>query len=122
MGKSSEMKPRTWLDKDGLPTRTGVYLVKFRWDESEGESEIDVYGHPIKGLCCFSEDVGSGGTDGINDSTDCHVSVQFSGITFIRRLRNFSYFGHSQGAGEPVLSKEKRAEIRRCYKKLRTGR
>lgn len=120
MKKSSERKPRTWLDKDGLPTRSGVYLVKFRWNESSGEEEIDVYRHPIKGYACFSEDFGSGGTDAISDDTDCHVSVQCSGITFIRRLRNFSYFGHQQGAGEPTLSKKERREARRSYRKLRT--
>jgi len=117
--KHSERKVRTWLDGDGDPTRAGVYLARFA--RNEDAQEIDVYRHPIKGLACFSEDFGSGGTDAISDDTDCHVSVQCSGIIFIRRLRNFSYFGHQQAAGEPTLSKKERRKARRLYRKLRTG-
>lgn len=75
---------KDFLDKDGLPTRPGAYLVQFSGNEEP--QEIDVYRHPIKGLCCFSEDFGSSGT-GVNDKYDCHVSVQNTGIKFIKRLR-----------------------------------
>lgn len=113
-----EKTPRkTYLDKKGLPTRSGVYLVKFPW-WSEGEpeeEEIDVYRHPIKGLCCFQEDFGSSGT-GVNDKHDCHVSVQNTGIIFIRRLRNFTYYGRSQRAGELPPFKKQRRELRKEYR------
>lgn len=56
------------------------------WGSDEKE-EIDVYKHPIKGLCCFSEDFGSEGS-GVNDETDCHVSVQRTGLEFIHRVRD----------------------------------
>ena len=73
------------LDKDGLPEREGVYLVKGIWENSEGE--IDVYIHPIKGLCCYADDFGSGGT-GVDDRFGSHVSVPSTGLEFIRRRRN----------------------------------
>ena len=74
------------LDSNGLPIREGVYLI-----EEDGwgnkEIEIDVYEYEPKGsFCCFSEDFGSGGT-GIDDKHDCHVSVQFSGLEFVKRVR-----------------------------------
>ena len=69
--------------EDGLPTEAGVYLIKDPlW--GIGTQEIDVYRHPVKGLCCFSEDFRSAGT-GVDDETDCHVSVQCTGLEFIRR-------------------------------------
>lgn len=75
------------LDKDNLPTEEGVYLAKGGlWDYSEAQ-EIDVYEHPIKGLSCYSEDFGSGGTD-VDDETDCHVSVQFGGLEFVTKVRD----------------------------------
>ena len=70
-----------------LPTREGVYLVKDVFTKDE-LIEIDVYRHPIKGLSCFCEDFGSSGTEGVNDATDCHVSVQNTGLEFISRVRN----------------------------------
>jgi len=70
-----------------LPKREGVYLVRGAWGDVEPQ-EIDVYNHPVKGLCCFSEDFGSCGTE-VNDSTDCHVSVQCTGLEFIERARDF---------------------------------
>ena len=33
------------------------------------------------------EDFGSGGT-GVNDETNCHVSVQFTGLEFITKVKN----------------------------------
>ena len=80
------MSVKTGLDKNGFPTRGGIYLIKNRFGRGEPE-EIDVYYHPVKGLCCFSEDIGSSGT-GVNDETDCHVSVQFTGLEFISRVGN----------------------------------
>ena len=85
MLKTSRIKKK-FLDKKGLPTKDGVYLAKgiMGWEEPE---EIDVYWHPIKGLCCFSEDFGSGGT-GVCDETDCHVSIQNTGLLFMEYVRD----------------------------------
>jgi hypothetical protein len=74
------------LDKDGLPTEQGIYLIE-EPDGSNTTREIDVYEHPVKGLCCFAEDFGSEGS-GVDDEYDCHVSVQCTGLTFIKKLRN----------------------------------
>lgn len=70
-----------------LPNTPGVYLAEGIWGNNEPE-EIDVYRYRMKGLCCFSEDFGSDGT-GVNDETDCHVSVQFTGLKFIKKIRDF---------------------------------
>lgn len=82
------MKKKTYLDKDKLPTRAGVYLIQ-EPIFGEGTVEVDVYRHPIKGLCCFADDVGSGGT-GVDDRYDCHVSVQNIRVKFIRRIGNLT--------------------------------
>ena len=73
------------IDKNEFPTREGKYMARGVWAEDRDERVIDVYIHPIKGLCCFSEDFGSGGT-GVDEKYDCHVSVQCSGLKFIRRI------------------------------------
>lgn len=113
---------KTYLDKNGHPTRSGVYLVRMPWQAVEGEEppeeEIDVYPYKMKGLCCFQEDFGSSGS-GVNDEHDCHVSVQFTGITFIRRLRDFSYYGRNQEAGVSPPSEEERRELRKEAKNNR---
>ena len=70
-----------------LPTEPGVYLAKGIWGSWNDDLEIDVYEHPTKGLCCFQEDFGSGGT-GVDEEYDCHVSVQMSGLNFTKRLRD----------------------------------
>lgn len=77
------------LDKKGLPTRGGVYLAIGVF-ESEEAREIDVYEHKIKGLCCFSGDYGGEARLGANDDTDCHVSVQCTGLEFIKRVRDLN--------------------------------
>lgn len=69
-----------------LPTTPGVYLA-FNLSGDGKWQEIDVYEHDIKGLCCFADDFGSSGT-GVDDETDCHVSVQCSGIEFGKRVRD----------------------------------
>ena len=74
------------LNKNGMPITEGVYLVK-ETGYCSGEETIDVYDHPIKGLSCFSEDFGSAGT-GIDDECDCHVSIQNTGMEFIKRVRD----------------------------------
>lgn len=76
------------FDEDGLPNRAGIYLVQGIWgdDDNDEPREIDVYRHPIKGLCCFQEDFGSCGT-GIDDRYDRHVSVQNTGLKFIKKVR-----------------------------------
>ena len=76
-----------------LPTRPGIrpgiYLVKgiFNYEEPK---EIDVYRHPVKGLCCFAHDFGGAGSDldGADDRYDAHTSVQFTGLEFIKRVRD----------------------------------
>ena len=80
------------FDENQLPTKEGVYSVRrvlaidFLTKEPEyEEQEIDVYQHPIKGLCCFADDFGSAGS-GVDDETDCHVSVQLTGLEFISRV------------------------------------
>lgn len=75
------------LDEDGLPAREGIYLVEGNQVAVTDKSEIEIYEYQPKGLCCFADDFGSSGT-GVNDETDCHVSVQNTGLTFIKRLRN----------------------------------
>jgi hypothetical protein len=72
------------FDDQGLPARDGIYLVR---EDGYGSRNvnIDVYNHPVKGLCCFSEDFGSAGS-GVDDLTDCHVSVQCTGLEFIERV------------------------------------
>ena len=73
------------MSQKWLPIRGGVYLVDGAFYSDL--FEIDVYSHPIKGLSCFSGDFGSEGT-GVNDATDCHVSVQCTGLDFIMWLGN----------------------------------
>jgi len=76
------------INEKGLPNREGVYLAKGVWGGNE-PTEIDVYSHPIKGLCCFSEDFGSETSGMITyEETDCHVSVQITGLEFISRVRD----------------------------------
>jgi hypothetical protein len=76
------------LSKNNLPLTEGIYIAKGIWGDEESR-EIDVYNHPIKGLSCYSEDFGSAGT-GVDDSTDCHVSVQNTGLEFITKLRDLN--------------------------------
>ena len=71
------------MDLEDLPNEPVVYQVLDR----DYPEEIEVYDHPIKGLSCFSEDFDSCGS-GVCDETDCHVSVQFTCITFGKRLRD----------------------------------
>jgi len=80
------MSQKKGLDKEGLPIESGVYIIKDPSGLEGPNEEIDVYEHPIKGLCCFSEDFYSAGT-GVNDETDCHVSVQCAVLEFITKLR-----------------------------------
>lgn len=82
-----ERKER-YLCKDNLPTTDGVYLARGIWGSNEPE-EIEVYHHPIKGLCCFLEDFGSAGTR-VDDSIDCRVSVQCTGLEFIKKVRGLN--------------------------------
>lgn len=69
-----------------FPTREGVYLAVGIFGHQEPD-EIDVYEHPVKGLCCYSEDFGSCGA-GVDDRYDCHCSVQRTGLEFISRVRD----------------------------------
>ena len=78
------------IDKEGLPTEEGVYLAKGIWGNKE-EREIDVYFDPIGRLSVYIEDYG-GETEqgGIDDSTDCHVPVQNTGLEFTIKVRDFN--------------------------------
>ncbi len=75
------------LDKSGFPTREGKYLALNVWGDRENPREIDVYMHPIKGLCCWTEDYGGEG-NGIDDETQGHSTVGFTGLEFISRIGN----------------------------------
>jgi len=74
------------LSKEKNPKEPGVYLARGVLGEWNKPREMEVYEHPVKGLCCFQEDFGSAGT-GVWDETDCHVSVQFSGLEFIKKIK-----------------------------------
>ena len=82
----NETQPISGLNRNGLPTEEGIYLARGIWGDWQDEREIEVYYHPIKELCCFQEDFGSGGT-AIDDRYDCHVSVQNTGLVFIMKVR-----------------------------------
>lgn len=69
-----------------FPAREGVYLARGIWGDLRLR-RIDVYYHPIKGFSCFVDDYGGAG-NGTNDETDCHVSVQMTGLEFVRRVRD----------------------------------
>jgi hypothetical protein len=83
------MKKRKYLDEDGLPTQPGVYLIDDPLSPGN-KKNIDVYHHPIKGLCCFSEDYGATDVSSVDSDCDCHVSVQFTGLKFIKYLRSLN--------------------------------
>jgi hypothetical protein len=75
------------LDEEGLPIREGEYLIKGIEAFSLGTTDkIEVYEFPPKGLCCYCYDFGSSGTEGVNDDTDCHVSIYSTGLEFISRI------------------------------------
>lgn len=69
------------LGTDGLPDYPGRYRVMQDGYRNK-QVDVDVYDAKAKGLACFADDIGSGGT-GVNDATDCHVSVQNTGLEFI---------------------------------------
>jgi hypothetical protein len=90
MKRAAKRKFLEFFDKHigYLPTRQGVYFVKGIFGNNVGE--IEVYRHPKKGLCCYCDDFGSSGTEGVDDNTGCHVSVQFTGLEFIAWKRNLN--------------------------------
>jgi hypothetical protein len=71
------MTKRRYIDKKGLPTREGIYLVKGYVNVanpgSEPPQEVDVYMSREGELCCFQSEQG-------------HVPVQLSGLEFISRV------------------------------------
>lgn len=67
---------------DGNPVHEGKYRVMENGFGNR-QVDVDVYRAPVKGLACFAADIGSGGTEGVDDASDCHVSVQFTGLDFI---------------------------------------
>ena len=73
------------LDERNMPEKEGKYLARGIWGDYEKPREIDVYNHPIKGLCCWTEDYGGEG-NGIDDETQGHTSVLFTGLKFISRI------------------------------------
>ncbi len=80
---------KIWLDENFLSITEGVYLVRGKFNCLD-EEEINVYDHSIKGLSCFANDFGSGGTEGVDDRYNCYVSVQFTGLQFIKKVRELS--------------------------------
>jgi len=80
------MSWKKYFKKNKWPIEEGVYLAVGIFQSNEPQ-EIDVYLHPVKGLCCFSEEFGSEGTEE-DDRYDCHVSVQCTGPEFIKKVRN----------------------------------
>ena len=71
-----------------IPTEEGVYLYGEYDDGKEtGREEIEVYMHPVKGLCCYAPDYGGEG-EGTHEN-DCHVPVKFTGLAFLTKLRDF---------------------------------
>ena len=69
------------LDEFGIPNQTGIYLI-----DLDGEKiELEVYEHPKKGLCYFTNYLGSGGC---NDGTNTHTPINRTGLEFIQRLRD----------------------------------
>lgn len=85
------MTEHNGLSKEGLPNESGVYLVRgiFGVDDTE-ENTIDVYEHPVKGLSCYSDDLGDLGSyyKEIDEEFDCHISVRNTGLEFITKIRN----------------------------------
>jgi len=79
------------LNEGGYPTREGVYQIRSEEGTPDDPwEEIEVYNYPPKGFCCFQYDLCPGGGIPIgagNDDHACHVSVQFTGLTFGKRLR-----------------------------------
>lgn len=69
-----------------LPESPGVYLALGIWGWDHEWKEIDVYEHPVKGLAVFTEDYGGDG-NGLDDETECHVSVQCSGLVFGKKIK-----------------------------------
>lgn len=64
----------TGLDKHGIPAQEGAYELQ----SADGAwIKVEVYQHPVKGLCIFNE---QGGVD--EDS--CHESVRMIGGAIFR--------------------------------------
>ena len=78
------------LDKDGFPNEEGVYSHIEYCDGKKSEKEIDVYDHPVKGLCCYVHDYGDGAPllDG-DSEINPHIAVQATSLEFITKLRDF---------------------------------
>lgn len=81
-----ENEKRVGIGPDNLPSEEGVYLILDK-DIDDDPFEVDVYEHPIKGLCIYQDDIGREGQSGYDD-TACHLSVQGLGIRFITKLRD----------------------------------
>ena len=64
-------------------TETGTYSA-----EAHGERmDIEVYSHPVKGLCVWILDYAPGGIDTpVTTNGDGHVPVAYSGLTFHQKV------------------------------------
>lgn len=80
-----ENEKRVGIGPDNLPSEDGVYLISDKGGEDES-LEVDVYEHPIKGLCIFQDDIEREGSV-FDDETDCHIPIQRLGIDFITKVR-----------------------------------
>ena len=74
-----------YFNDNGMPTEEGVYLVK---ENGSGDKnvEVDVYAHPIKGLCCYADDLMWFDVALPDEFSDGHVSVYYTELEFIKRV------------------------------------
>ncbi len=85
------MVDKKGIGRDGLPTEEGVYLAKGILGELTPK-EIDVYKHPIRGLCCYGPDFDDGTADYPSED-DCHIPVnnlKTVGLEFITKVRGLN--------------------------------
>lgn len=87
-------KRRPNFDEKGFPNRAGIYEVMEEIQATPNNHLVQVYRYRPKGLCCFKDDIDSEGT-GVDPKHDAHVSVQFTGLTFLRRVANLTDFKYS---------------------------
>lgn len=64
------------------PNEEGIYRICNA--NSSLPDEIEVYDHPIKGLCCWVGDYGA--EQGEYPGADGHVPVNMTGIYFIEKI------------------------------------
>jgi hypothetical protein len=87
--KSAKDQARERLEakknRNNFPQETGIYLV-VAFPGDPDTREIEVYEHPINGLCCFVEDY-VGRHAEVDLVEGCHVPVANTGLVFQGRIR-----------------------------------